>query len=157
MKKICVLVALATVCLVSYAQPRALGLRLGYGAELTYQHSLGTANMVELEVGLPGFEALEVACTYDWLNPGGSKIAWNKRGEWNWYAGVGAAISAPTHFDHFFAGAAGRIGIEYCFWFPLQLSIDWRPTLGVMFGGNETKFAWDAYAGGLGLSVRYKF
>ncbi len=71
--------------------------------------------------------------------------------------GVGGAIQTNFGFNAGFVGAAGRIGIEYDFWFPLQLSIDFRPTLGVAFNSSAAAFGWDLYAGGLGLGVRYKF
>lgn len=152
------LVAMAGVTLV-VAQPRSIGARLGYGAEFSYEHQLGQ-NMISLEVGVPGFNHLEAACTYDWIDPFNAPVPWNKRGEWHWYMGVGAALQATWYADGFgFVGAAGRIGIEYDFWFPLQLSLDFRPTIGAAFGfqGGGCSFGWDAYQGGLGLGIRYLF
>ena len=54
-------------------------------------------------------------------------------------------------------GVAGRIGVEYNFWFPLQLSFDWRPVIGPEFGrhydaGFSTR---SLYSGGIALGVRY--
>ena len=70
--------------------------------------------------------------------------------QWSWYLR-----------DAGFVGACGRFGIEYDFWFPLQISIDWRPTLGVnLFNTQEglrAGFGYDLYCGGLGLGIRYKF
>ena len=71
--------------------------------------------------------------------------------------GVGGAISTGFSFNAGFVGAAGRIGIEYDFWFPLQLSIDFRPTLGVAFAKDVAAFGYDVYGAGLGLGIRYKF
>ena len=50
--------------------------------------------------------------------------------------------------------------VEYDFWFPLQLSIDYRPTLGagLVDAGNlgtQAGFYYDIF--GLSLGVRYKF
>ena len=55
-----------------------------------------------------------------------------------------------------YAGVAGHIGIEYDFWFPFQLSLDWRPSIGVA-GNNGIGFNIPGLWGGLQLGVRYKF
>ena len=162
MKKYLFLAMLAVASVMAYAQPRAIGGRLGYGAEFSYEHSLGEANMISLEAGVPGFNGIEAACTYDWIDPFGTKFPWEHKGEWHWYMGVGGALQTGFQFNWGFIGAAGRFGVEYDFWFPLQLSIDFRPTLGVGFasngnGGMAAGFGYDVYQGGLGLGVRYKF
>ena len=159
MKKYLLIAVLAVASLAAYAQPRAVGARLGYGAQVSYEHQLGQ-NMVSLEVGVPGFALLEAACTYDWIDPFGATVPWNEKGEWHWYMGVGGAVQmAWSNPGLGFIGAAGRFGIEYDFWFPLQLSLDFRPTLGVAFpySGGGAAFGYDVYASGLGLGVRYKF
>ena len=84
MKKLVLLslfiVAMATA---AFAQPRAIGARIGYGVEVSYQHSLGESNMVSAELGLPRFAGLSAAATYDWINPGGYMIPWEHKGQWN--------------------------------------------------------------------------
>jgi len=158
MKKYLLIAVLAVASLAAYAQPRAIGGRLGYGAEVSYQHGFGESNMLEVEVGVPGFAALEAAVTYDWIDPFNAPVPWDQKGEWHWYMGVGGAIATyGWGFNNGFVGAAGRFGIEYDFWFPLQLSLDFRPTLGVLFAKGYTGFGYDVYAGGLGLGIRYKF
>jgi len=157
MKKILLIAVLAVASLAAYAQPRAIGGRLGYGAEVSYQHALGESNMIQLEVGVPFFSGIEAACTYDWIDPFNAPVPWDKQGEWHWYMGVGGAVRTGFAFNSGFVAAAGRIGIEYDFWFPLQLSIDFRPTLGVAFAKGYTGFGWDVYGAGLGLGIRYKF
>ena len=158
MKKSLLLTALVAVLGVTmaYAQPRAVGGRLGYGIEASYEHSVGD-NMVSVEVGVPYFTGLEAAATYDWIDPFGATFPWNEKGEWHWYMGVGAALQAPFNFNYAFLGAAGRFGFEYDFWFPLQLSLDWRPALGVGFNNAGANFGYDLYGGAIGLGVRYKF
>jgi len=162
MKKILFVAVLAFASIMAYAQPRAIGGRLGYGAQFSYEHTVGDGNMVSLEVGVPGFSSLEAACTYDWIDPFGVVVPWNEKGEWHWYMGVGGGIRSAFAFNSCFIGAAGRFGIEYDFWFPLQLSIDFRPTLGV-FASNDANgnvaagFGYDLYAAAIGLGVRYKF
>ena len=157
MKKfILVAIAFLGAATLSYAQPRAIGGRIGYGFEASYQHGIGEKNMVSLELGLPGFYGLEAAATYDWLIPIKS---WEHKGEWNLYAGVGAGAGfygfyAPVGF----AGVAGRFGAEYNFWFPLQLSIDYRPIVGPWFGSGAVGFnGAGLYAGAIAWGVRYKF
>ena len=160
MKKILFVAMLAVVSVMAYAQPRAIGGRLGYGAEFSYQHALGTSNMVQLEVGVPFFSYLEAACTYDWIDPFNAPVPWDKRGEWHWYMGVGGSggFVFPTGEipGTWYAGVAGHIGIEYDFWFPFQLSLDWRPSIGVA-GNNGIGFNIPGLWGGLQLGVRYKF
>ena len=90
MKKIIVIAIALFTAAALYAQPRAIGGRIGYGLELSYQHSLGD-NMVQLDFGLPGFYGLEAAATYDWIFPINS---WQEQGSWNWYAGVGAGLGS---------------------------------------------------------------
>lgn len=153
---VCVL--MAAFAAIAVAQPRAIGGRIGYGVEVSYQHTVGD-NMVSVDLGLPGFYGLEAAATYDWINPGGLTIPWNEQGSWNWYAGVGAAAGFYG-FNYLvgFGGVAGRLGIEYNFWFPMQLSLDWRPVIGVAGAGGGVGFNTDGlYAGGIALGVRYLF
>ena len=162
MKKIVLLfvfaVAMATA---AFAQPRAIGARIGYGFEASYQHSMGENNMIEVELGLPGFNAIEAAATYDWLNPGGLMIPWENKGSWNWYAGVGAAVGynwGSWYSAYAFGGVAGRVGVEYTFDFPLQLSVDWRPVIGVDGNKYGVDFYADGlYSGAIAIGARYIF
>ena len=67
---------------------RALGLRGGYGFELSYQHSLGE-NFVEADLGLWGFNTLNAVATYNWML---AQPQWTSRGDWGFYAGPGVAV-----------------------------------------------------------------
>ena len=146
MKKIILIAAMALGFVVTAAaQPKAVGLRLGYGVEATYQHNLGSSNFLEANLGLDDFSILNLAATYNWMI---AKPQWTDRGEWGFYAGAGAAVG----FDQGpCIGAAGQVGLEYTFWFPLQLSVDIRPQLGLV----NTKFGIWGWAPH--LSVRYSF
>ena len=138
------------------AQPRAVGVRLGWGVELSYQHTMGN-NMLSIDAGLPGFHGIEGAVTYDWINPFSTQIPWNNKGEWNWSLGVGGA-AGWWWGGYAFVGVAGRVGVEYNFWFPLQLSVEWRPAFGPNFGPHHFGFYDNGlYAGGFAIGVRYKF
>lgn len=137
------------------AQPRAIGGRLGYGIDFSYQHSVG-ANMVNLDICVPAFYGIGAAATYDWIFP---ITSWQEKGSWNWYAGVGAGL-AFNFSNYMSVGVTGRIGVEYNFWFPMQLSLDWRPVIGPAFGFGEDHYV-GFHAGGLydgiALGIRYLF
>ena len=138
MKKLLLIAIMAVAGIAAaVAQPRAIGANIGYGLDVSYQHSLGTDNMIDLSVNIPLFNGIGATATYDWINPFGLQIPWNNKGEWNWNLGVGAGLGiygfqAPS----FYVGAVGHVGVEYNFWFPLQLSIDWRPNIGIATGGG---------------------
>lgn len=159
MKKLLVLVALVAMSAVAVnAQKRAIGARLGYGLDFSYQHNMGEKNMLEVEVGLPAFSGIEAAATYDWLFPISS---WKEAGSWNWYAGVGAGAGYSWLWgwgNYGYVGVAGRIGIEYNFDFPLSLSLDWRPIFGPRFGsGNIGFYDGGLYYGAIAWGIRYRF
>ncbi|MBQ3673702.1 MAG: hypothetical protein II928_04445 [Paludibacteraceae bacterium] len=193
MKKILFAAVLAFASVMAYAQPRAIGVRLGEFDGVSYQHGFGESSMLEIEAGfnwgnywgnrMVGWEDgnqwhmwghnVQLAATYDWIDPFGATFPWEHKGEWHWYLGVGVAggfgwagytrvageaVGADGNWG--FVGGVGRAGVEYDFWFPLQLSIDYRPTLGaglVDAGalGTQAGFYYDVL--GLCLSARYKF
>lgn len=170
MKKSILLVAVLALVSVAtaVAQPRAVGVNLGTGNGISYQHSLGEANMLDVAVNVPlqiGGESVGFGIggivTYDWINPFGTAIPWEYQGQWNWYLGVGGSAGAYGIFsketpNYWYAGVAGHVGVEYQFWFPLQLSLDIRPTFGV----DNTKDKVDFGLAGLynvSIGVRYLF
>lgn len=144
------------------AQPRAIGVNLGSASGISYQHSLGN-NMLDINVGVPlvTLGGLHAAVVYDWINPFGTSVPWNERGSWDWYMGVGAAGGVyGWNWDWAYVGAAGQIGIEYNFWFPMAISIDWRPTIGVELGAGSPNGKvgfglYGLYNGAIG--IRYRF
>ena len=143
----------------------AIGLRLGdnngFGAEVSYQKGLSNSNRLELDLGWRnrnnyhnnGYygndNALKLAGLYQWV--------WNIDGGFNWYAGVGGGFGSynsdynGVNDNGVFAFAAGDVGIEYNFDFPLQLSLDFRPEL----GGNG--YYENGYSSDIALGVRYRF
>ena len=75
---------------------------------------------------------------------------WTSRGEWGFYAGPGASVGLGLgEANYLTLGVAGMVGLEYSFWFPLQLSLDFRQHIGI---GNGF---WCPSS--VGLGVRYKF
>ena len=156
MKKIILVAALVLgFATAAVAQPRAIGVRVGNGGEVSYQHSLG-ANFLEVDGGLGlGFDGVfNIGATgiYNFMI---AQPAWTSRGEWGCYAGPGAAVGMKlgnSETDGYFhIAAAGMVGLEYTFWFPLQLSLDLKPTLG--FGFNHG-FHWGVMPA---FGVRYRF
>lgn len=132
------------------AQPRAIGVRIGNGGEISYQHTLGN-NFLEVDgglgLGLDKVFNLGATGIYNFMI---AQPQWTDRGEWGFYAGPGASVGLGVGEDNYFTlGAAGMVGLEYTFWFPLQLSIDFRQHIGI---GNGF---WSHSS--IGLGVRYKF
>jgi hypothetical protein len=141
---------LSSAALVAQAE-RAIGVRFGAGGEVSYQHPLGESNRVELDLGLSP-QSFGLNGIYHWVND---------LSEWtdgmSWYYGPGATIgfsnTSPLFPTREFAlGVVGQIGLEYKFDFPLQLTIDYRPTFYLVrnagTGGNYNDIC---------LSARYRF
>ena len=191
MKRALLTILIAAAAVSGYAQPRAMGARLGAnGLEADYQHDIKKNQFLEGNLGLdygtmakgaPGLKATAVY-NFIWARP-----AWTEPGSWAMYAGPGVSmgyVNDPDHvkvgeevigFNHggFMLGARAQVGVEYTFWFPLQLSVDLRPTVGMHVGGKgykdpvtgtvlQTKAKTGLYDGGFlgfipSLSVRYRF
>lgn len=132
----------------------AIGLRLGdsdgLGTEISYQRAISDANRIEVDLGWRNsnhVDAFKLTGLYQWV--------WSLDGNFNWYAGAGGGIVSWSHdkvdADGTSIFAAGDVGIEYNFDFPLLLSLDIRPELGFD----------DKYSDGLdldiALGVRYQF
>lgn len=166
MKKLFFTLAFAAMAVVAVnAQPRAIGGNLGTDLGFSYQHGFGEANMLDVAVNVPMIYGFGIGgkVTYDWIDPFGTSVPWNNKGEWHWYMGVGAGGSAwfPKEKNYWNVGVVGQVGIEYDFWFPLQLSLDWRPQFGIgnydyYKNGNEINFDL-AGVYGISLGVRYRF
>ena len=81
---IAILVAALCIAAVANAQPKALGLRATYGAELSYQHYAGGSNFWEFDAGL--FDnLLDLVAIYDF------SIA--PVGPFNFFMGPGAFLA----------------------------------------------------------------
>lgn len=155
MRKIIIAAALVFgFAVAASAQPKAIGARFGYGVDLSYQHNVNSANFIEADLGLANFAHLNVAATYNFMI---AQPEWTSQGEWGFYAGPGVALGAGSGI--FNVGIAGQVGLEYTFDFPLQLSIDLRPQLGLLTATVEGVSArtfglWGWYPH---LGVRYRF
>ncbi|MDO6598027.1 hypothetical protein Q4512_13980 [Oceanihabitans sp. 2_MG-2023] len=135
----------------------AIGLRLGdangLGASITYQRAILESNRMELNLGWSSdrdYSGIKAVGLFQWVKP--------IQGDFNWYFGAGAGF-ASYKFDKYdnhkdaFVFAAGDIGVEYTFDFPLLLSLDLRPELGFGDGAyNNNNLDID-----VGISARYTF
>lgn len=136
----------AIICFsaVAMAQPRAIGVRIGYGAELSYQHTMGAQNFGELDLGWsPG--TINGSFAYDF------HVA--PLGPLNFYAGPQVSLSLINLQSKaaFGMGVGAQLGLEYIFdRIPLQLSLDWKPTFVFI---PATAFGWSSIA----LGIRYCF
>ena len=157
------LVALSFTAQAQDISKNALGLRFGdsggFGGELSYQRGLGDNNRLELDLGWRNRSnfnnntyddnAIKLTGLYQWV--------WNIDGGFNWYAGVGGGVGSysyknnNTNFNDTFVYAAGDVGIEYNFDFPLLVSLDFRPE----FGGSG--YYKNNYGSDIALSLRYQF
>jgi hypothetical protein len=138
----------------------ALGLRLGdsdgFGAEISYQKSLGRYSRLEANLGWRDsrdFNAFKITGLYQWVH--------QLEGNFNWYYGVGGGLGSVDFDEDFdtdangglFVLIAGDIGVEYNFDIPLLLSLDLRPELGLVgYDGFSNNFDFD-----LALGIRYQF
>jgi hypothetical protein len=139
---------------VSVAQPKALGVRFGYGVDLSYENYAGGSNFLEFELGLDnGYhgDAFHVDGVYNFMI---AQPNWTNAGSWGFYGGPGASIAMSNGGDSntLYAGIVGNLGLEYTFNIPLQLSLDVRPRL--MFGNGGV---WSDGIFTFGLGIRYAF
>ena len=135
------------------AQPRAVGIKLGWGTEAMYQHGFGS-DFIETDLGLYTFDELDVAATYNFMI---AQPKWSNRGEWGFYAGPGVAVGFDWDDSHINLAVAGQIGLEYTFWFPLRLSLDLGPQIGGFIGDiddDSSHFYWGVVPM---ISASYRF
>ena len=156
MKRLTFIIILSVLAACAYAQPRAMGLRVGAtGLEASYEHSMSPVQFIQGDLGMdfgynangrPGVRATAVY-NFIWARPN-----WTTQGSWAIYAGPGLSLGFVDdqvpyeigdaiigHYDNgFMIGVVGQVGVEYTFRFPLQLALDVRPCFGLHV--NDGKF-----------------
>lgn len=144
---ICVLSALA-----ASAQPRAFGVRLGTEFQVSYEHSVGR-DFVEVDAGYELIRLVNVAGAYNFMI---AQPQWTRKGSWGFYAGPAVKVGGAG--VGFYTALGAQVGLEYTFDFPLQISLDVRPTIGAAFvSGTVSFYGGGAIFGGLPcLSIRYR-
>ncbi len=165
MKKILLVGLLLSACSFgAFAQHRAIGARVSNTLEVSYQREAGESNFWEFDGGLWHFgDGAQASAIYNWIV---ASPDWTSKGEWNWYAGVGGSLGMVWGEKYHngsedlgcFVGVAGLVGLEFNFWFPLQVSADLRPVVGPYFGDGVT-FHSDVFLNAFWptLSARYTF
>jgi len=189
MKRFLLTLIIAAAAINGHAQSHSAGLRLGVGGlEADYHHYMNRNQFIEGSFGLdfgydvngaPGIKATALY-NFIWARP-----AWTDRGTWAIYAGPGATIgyvNDQVHFkaadgvniisyldNGFMLGICGQVGLEYTFWFPLQLSVDLRPAIAMHINDGYTAPSGTRYGARVGfydngllgfaptISVRYRF
>jgi len=123
------MVAALAFAAVASAQPKAVGVRVGNGAEVSYQHYLGGSNFIEADLGFMS---------------NGFRLT----GIYDFDLGSAGNGNAKTYFS---AAVVGQVGAEFAVpGVPLNFSLDWRPA--IYFTGGSV-FGWDGFA----LGIRYRF
>ena len=154
MKKfILTLLIIIGIITLSKSQDNAIGVRLGYGAEFSYQkNELFGGNRVEFDLGFAFERGLNGAIIYQWT----WDLSYYIYDGFQWYLGTGGAFrywheeNDKQENDYFNVGVALQVGIEYSFpTIPLQLSLDYRP---VIYLSNK-----NGWYDGICAGVRYKF
>lgn len=129
------------------AGSRAIGLRGGYGVEISYQY--GNDNrFLEADLGWSP-ESVNIVGVMDFVFAHASVF--------NFYAGPGAHVGIFRYNDGqifrsaLSLGIVGQIGVEYPFpTVPLNISLDWRPAFNFI-GNVGFKGAYAA------VGIRYRF
>jgi len=163
-KSLLIVVALLGLSIAAVAQPKAIGVRGGlfgraFGGEISYEHWLtlfdNDYDFVEAELGVFAGNGFKASAMYNFTF---AQPEFTDRGEWGFYAGPGVVAGYGTGVNKNdekvaapFVGLAAQLGLEYTFWFPLQLSVDFRPTFMIPTLMNRTNWY------GLALSARYAF
>jgi hypothetical protein len=159
MKKFLLLAVVAMFATTAFAQDykNSIGLRLGYGTELQYEHHFSSENYLEANFGLSGFrgDRIFVNALYNW-----NLCEWDwtpKAGRWFLSAGVGGSVGLwgyekdATHYLGAQVGVAGDVAFGIRFNKPVTLSVDYRPTLYFLHN------AWAQGFSGIALTCTYNF
>ena len=170
-KAFLIVTALLGLSLAAVAQPKAVGLRGGlfgneFSGEISYEHWFtifdNDYDFLEAELGVFGSNGFKGTLIYNLtlVHP-----EFTDRGDWGLYIGPGVVTGYGTGVNNknelksfAFFGLAAQLGMEYTFWFPLQVSVDFRPSFMIPAWMNRSapgKNAnrWCNFA----LGVRYAF
>lgn len=161
MRRLLTILVAACLSLGANGQVRSIGATFGSYEAVSFQHMVyGTDNVFQLDLGyhlgLPDAGAIKMMASYN-INILSPK--WTNEGEWNFYAGPGVYLGggwAPGKGVTY--GLMAVVGLEYIFDFPLQLSVDMRPSVGAVMLKDVTVFDRDVLLGLIPtVSARYMF
>lgn len=141
---------------------KAIGLRLGWGLGVTGKYFLNDKAAIEANVRYRNYGV--VGFSYYWLTVQGLYEIHNPLESLadglQWYYGGGAYVTIVggdfdypgSDFDGTFFGISGVLGLDYKFAdIPLNLSVDWMPSINI--GGGVNTFGGENG----GLAARYTF
>lgn len=175
MKKIfTTLFVMLAVASVAFAQPRAIGGRIGLNStEFSYQHSLSDGMYLDLTAGYGyalrgGWGHTDITAAMDWV--------FNIKGIWNWFIGPAVGLGYGFGYNYWYysrrgyygdnlympfrVNIGGQVGFEWQFSIPLNLTVDWRPMVNVLGFGYQrpsgSTGAWNNLLN-FGVGVRYRF
>ena len=153
-----ILIATFASVFMAEAQPKALGIRAGMDCQLSYEHGVSSGDFVEVDLGVEfiyGYAVgLNAAAGYNFMI---AQPEWTQKGQWGFYAGP--AVKAGYLWIGGYLAVGAQVGLEYSFDFPLQVSLDIRPTVGVAIEGDTCSiYGAGAILGSIPcLSLRYRF
>lgn len=148
MKKIFLCIVLTIAATTVNAQVQTLGLRIGGsgGAELSGQLDIGQLRL-EGDLGSDILDAENTSSILCITAQYANEIFDNFQG----YVGIGAT-GKYEKADGIFVGPTVILGIEYRFRIPIQIFLDYRPTL--YLGSN---YMFDYTEKAIGAGIRYRF
>ena len=163
---IAILIAIFASVSVAKSQPKAVGLRAGMDCQFSYEHvmtggrqgAVSSGDFIEVDLGVEfiyGYAVgLNAAAGYNFMI---AQPEWTQKGQWGFYAGPAVKVGYLWVGGYLAVGA--QVGLEYNFDFPLQVSLDIRPAVGVAFeGGSCSIYGAEAILGSIPcLSLRYRF
>ena len=168
-KTLLIVIALLGLSLAAVAQPKAIGLRGGllgpsFNGEISYEQWSNLFDndydFIEVDLGVFGGNGFKATALYNFTL---AQPEFTDRGEWGLYLGPGVAVGYGTGFNKEeekkawpFLGFAAQLGMEYTFWFPLQVSVDFRPTFLIPAFMNKTEDNRSRWYG-VAVSARYAF
>jgi len=141
MKKWGLIIGLLSIFSLTFAQSNTIGIRGGWGGEISYQKDFSSANRIELDLGWNS-QYLGLTGLYHFVN----QLEFDGLA---WFYGLGGTVGFVDN-GPFKVGVSGNIGVEYNFSFPLQIALDYRPTLYVV---PTITPGWTGFA----FSARYRF
>ena len=163
-KTLLIVIALLGLSLAAVAQPKAIGVRggllgLNFNGEISYEQWANLFDndydFYEIDLGVFGGNDFKATALYNFTL---AQPEFTDRGEWGIYLGPGVAVGYGTGINKNdekksapFLGLPAQLGVEYTFWFPLQVSVDFRP--GFMIPAYMNRDNWYGFA----LAARYAF
>lgn len=173
MKKITLFLVVIMFSLTTlFAQNKAIGVRLGSNVEVSFRAPASSKTFFELDAGFGltrvGFTP-QLFVTHNWII---ASPKWTSEGTWNFFLGIGGGVGFNLYRVNYnvlgyppsdlcwqgFVGPVGMFGLEYNFEFPLQLSADFRPLIGIYFSDNGVRFYDDFFnIFSPAISARYRF